>query len=119
MEEWPPIWRVLNKQSQTADKGWSSSLGVGQGANNFSLLKHILLRNIHKQSLGHGLVLWYNLINEGDMRFGTWKVRSLYRAGSCTAAARELARCKLEVVCVQVVRWEREGTVRAGDYNFF
>jgi hypothetical protein len=33
-----PIWRVvaniLNKQSGTADKGWSSSLGVGRGANN-------------------------------------------------------------------------------------
>ena len=32
-EERPPIWRVdankLNKQSRTADKGWSSSLGVG------------------------------------------------------------------------------------------
>jgi len=25
------------------------------------------------------------------MRFGTWGVRSLYRAGSLTAAARELA----------------------------
>jgi hypothetical protein len=38
MEERPPIWRVaanmLNKQSRTADKGWSSSLGVGRGANN-------------------------------------------------------------------------------------
>ena len=37
MEEWSPIWRVaankLNKQSRTADKGWSSSLGVGRGAN--------------------------------------------------------------------------------------
>jgi hypothetical protein len=34
------IWRVteniLKKQSRTADKGYSSSLGVGQGANNFS-----------------------------------------------------------------------------------
>jgi len=34
MEERPPIWRVainiLNKQSRTADKGWSSSLGVGE-----------------------------------------------------------------------------------------
>jgi hypothetical protein len=32
------IWRVaaniLNKQSRTADSGWSSSLGVGRGANN-------------------------------------------------------------------------------------
>jgi hypothetical protein len=34
------IWRVaaniLNKQSRTADKGLSSSLGVGRGANNSS-----------------------------------------------------------------------------------
>jgi len=33
----PPMSRVaanvLNKQSRTADKGWSSSLGVGRGAN--------------------------------------------------------------------------------------
>ena len=40
MEERPPIWRVaaniLNKQSRTADKGWSSSLGVGRGADNTS-----------------------------------------------------------------------------------
>jgi hypothetical protein len=35
------VWRVaaniLNKQSQKADKGWSSSFGVGRGANNSSL----------------------------------------------------------------------------------
>jgi len=40
MGERPPIWRVaantLNKQSRTADKVWSSSLGVGRGANIFS-----------------------------------------------------------------------------------
>jgi hypothetical protein len=34
------IWRVaaniLNKQSRTVDKGWSSSLGVGLWANNSS-----------------------------------------------------------------------------------
>jgi hypothetical protein len=32
------IWRIaaniLNKQSRTADSGWSSNLGVGWGANN-------------------------------------------------------------------------------------
>jgi len=37
----PPIRRVaankLNKRLQRADEGWSSSLGVGQGANNPSL----------------------------------------------------------------------------------
>jgi len=40
MEERPSVWRVaaniLNKQSRTADNGWSSSLGVGRGADNCS-----------------------------------------------------------------------------------
>jgi len=48
------------------------------------------------------------------MRFRTWNVRSLYRAGSFTAAGRELARYKLDLVGVHEVRWDREGTVRAG-----
>jgi len=54
-----------------------------------------------------------------EMKLGTWNVRSLYRAGSLKAAARELARYKLDVVGVQEVRWVKEGSVRAGDYNFF
>ena len=53
-----------------------------------------------------------------DMRFGTWNVRRLYREGSLTAAARELARYKLDLVSVQEVRWDKGGTVREGD-NFF
>jgi len=53
------------------------------------------------------------------MRFGTWNVRSLYRAGSFTTAARVLARYKLGLVDVQEVMWDREGTVIAGVYNFF
>jgi len=43
---------------------------------------------------------------------------SLYRAGSLTAAARELARYKLYLVGVQEVRWDRGGTVRVGDCSF-
>ena len=54
-----------------------------------------------------------------DMRFGTWKVRSLYRVCSLTTAARELARYKLDLVGVREVRWNKGGMVRAGDYNFF
>jgi exonuclease III len=50
-----------------------------------------------------------------DTRFGTWNVRSLYRAGSLTAAARELARYKLDLVGVQEMRWDKEGPVKAGD----
>jgi hypothetical protein len=30
--------------------------------------------------------------------FGTWNVRSLYRAGSLTIAASELAKCNLDLV---------------------
>jgi hypothetical protein len=33
--------------------------------------------------------------------------------------ARELVRYKLDLVGVQDVRWDKGGTVRAGDYNFF
>ena len=53
------------------------------------------------------------------MKLGTWNVKSFYRAGSLKAAARELARYKLDVVGVQEARWDKEGAVRAGDYNFF
>jgi len=53
------------------------------------------------------------------MRFGTWNVRSLYRLGFLTATARKLARCKLDLVGVQEIRWDKRGAVRAWDYNFF
>jgi hypothetical protein len=53
------------------------------------------------------------------MKLSIWNVRSPYSAGSLTTAARELARCKLDLVGVEEVRWDKEGTTRAGDYNFF
>jgi len=53
------------------------------------------------------------------VRFVTWNVRSLYRSGSLTAAAREIARYKLGLVGVQEVRWDKEGILIAGDYIFF
>jgi hypothetical protein len=40
-----------------------------------------------------------------DMRFGTWDVRSLYRAGSLVIVSKEL-----NLVGVQEVRWEGSGT---------
>ena len=53
-----------------------------------------------------------------DMRFDTWNVRSLYRAGSLTTAARELTRYKLDLVGVQEVRWDKVSIERAGNYIF-
>jgi hypothetical protein len=36
-QTWRVAENILNKQPQTADKGWSSSSGVRRGANNSSL----------------------------------------------------------------------------------
>jgi hypothetical protein len=41
-----------------------------------------------------------------NMRFGTWNVRSLYRAGSLVTVSKELSKYKLYSVEVQEVRWE-------------
>jgi exonuclease III len=53
------------------------------------------------------------------MRFGTWNVRSLYRAGPLMTVSRDLARYKLDLVGVQEVRWEGGGTEPAGEHTFF
>jgi hypothetical protein len=53
------------------------------------------------------------------MSFGTWTVRSMYKSGSLMTVVRELAKYKLDLVGVQEVRWDKEGTVRVGEYNFF
>jgi len=36
LQIWKLAANILNKQSRTANKGWLSLLGVGQGANNSS-----------------------------------------------------------------------------------
>ena len=76
MEERPPIWReaanILNKQLWIADKGWSSILEVGRGANDSSQ-KHILLQNIHPESLGASTCEYGNELS------GSIKYRNLTR----------------------------------------
>jgi hypothetical protein len=47
---------ILNKKSRATDKGWSSSLEVGHGANN-SLPKKISLLQNDTKSLGLGQIL--------------------------------------------------------------
>jgi hypothetical protein len=54
-----------------------------------------------------------------DMRFGTWNVRSFYRAATLMTVSRKLARYKLHLVGVQEVRWEGSGTEPAREYTFF
>jgi hypothetical protein len=52
-----------------------------------------------------------------DMRFGTWNVRSMYRAGSLRAVAEEISKYKLHLVGEQEVRWGGRGTEPAGKYG--
>jgi hypothetical protein len=59
-----------------------------------------LLQNFHTESLRPRLILWCSRSNEKG-----------------TGAARELSRYILDLVDVQEVRWSKEDTVRAGDYN--
>jgi hypothetical protein len=53
-----------------------------------------------------------------DMRFGTWSVRSLYRSGSLITVAKEISKCKLDLVGEQI-RWDRGGTETAEENTFF
>jgi hypothetical protein len=54
-----------------------------------------------------------------DMRFGTWNVRSMYRAGSLKAVVEEISKCKLDLVGIQEVRWDGCGIDPAVEYTFF
>jgi hypothetical protein len=90
---WSVAANILNKQPRTNDKEYSSSLGVGLTTPHRK--NKLFTNNLHTprtwtDSLDKGLKLC-NM----DMRFGTWNVRSLYRAGSLMTVSRELARYKI------------------------
>jgi hypothetical protein len=52
------------------------------------------------------------------MRFGTWNVRSMYRAGSLGAVAEEISKHMLNLVKTEEVKWDGGGTEPAGEYTF-
>jgi exonuclease III len=54
-----------------------------------------------------------------DMRFGTWNVRSMYRAGSLRTVVQEVSKYKLDLVGLQEVSWDRGGIEPEGQYTFF
>jgi hypothetical protein len=53
------------------------------------------------------------------MRFGTWKVRSLYRVGLIKSVVGELEKYKLDLVGVQEFMWKVEGYQTADNYTLF
>jgi hypothetical protein len=52
-----------------------------------------------------------------DLRFETWNVRSMYRAGLLRTVAEDISKYKLHLVGVQEVRWDRGGFEPAGKYT--
>jgi hypothetical protein len=56
-------------------------------------------------------------LKKSDMRFGTWNVRNMYRAGFLRAVADKISKYKLDLVGVQEVRWGGGGTEPAGEYT--
>jgi hypothetical protein len=54
-----------------------------------------------------------------DMRFGTWNVRSMYRAGSLRSVEEKISKYNLDLMGVEEVRWDGGGTQQAGEYTFF
>jgi hypothetical protein len=77
-----------------------------------------LLRSVTKD-LGPGQILWKNDISyrKTDMRFGTWNVRSLYKAVSFMKFSKEISKYVLDLVGVQEVSWDRGCTQPAGEYT--
>jgi len=101
MEKWPPIWRVavniLNKQSRTADRGLVLQLGVwGRCWQILAIKTDFVANHEHLPRTFIDTFVWPKQWKM-DMRFGAWNGRSQYRAGSLTAAARELARYELDL----------------------
>jgi hypothetical protein len=56
------IYRISIRGQPT--RGGPPALGLGEGLTTTHRENVSLLRNIHTQSLGHGLILWYELSNE-------------------------------------------------------
>ena len=122
MKERPLMWRVaantFNKKSRTADKVWSCSTGLGQVLTIPHHKKyHVTNRSHRPRTKTDSLVRVQQ--SKTDMRFGTRNVTSHYRSGSLTAAAREFARYKLDLLGVQEIKWDKVGAEIAENYKFF
>jgi hypothetical protein len=80
--------------------------GLTTSCKNTSLLQNVT------QGLSIGRILHNNRGNGKWLRFETWNVRSLYRAGSLKTVASELAKYKynLDLVAVHEVRWVEGGS---------
>lgn len=50
------------------------------------------------------------------LRFGTWNIRTLYRAGALQTLTNELKRYRMDIVALQEIRWTGNGEQKLDDY---
>jgi hypothetical protein len=98
----------VNKQPLTDDKGWSSSFGIGRGANTPSLTNKLVTKN--RKNLGTGRIPCINNLSEIQ-----WIDE---RASSSRAVAEYISKYKLDLVGVEEVRWDGDGSEPTGEYKF-
>jgi len=77
-----------------------------------------MLRRIHN-FLGPRLILWYNLSNGKAQALRNFECEEPVYVRVTYGSGQRIREYKLDLVGVQGVRWEKGGTVRAGDYTFF
>jgi hypothetical protein len=100
LQLWRSVANILNKKPRTDNKGRSSSLGLGVGLTTLHRKNKLVSKNLTEPRTWTDSLDKRSKLRNMDMRFGTWNVRSLYRAGSLMTVSRELARYKLDVVGV-------------------
>jgi hypothetical protein len=80
------LWRgsanKFNKQSRANDKVSSSRLRLGRGAENSHRKKEACYETFNRDLDFDVFFDKRPKLRNMDMRFGTWNIRSLYRAGS-------------------------------------
>ena len=54
------------------------------------------------------------MAKEMDMRFDTWNSSSLNGAGALSSVTSKIKKYKMDLVGVQEVRWEANGTLESG-----
>jgi len=55
----------------------------------------------------------------GDIRIGTWNIRTLFKTGAMKTIIDEIKRYKLLVVVLQEIRWPGNGSLKSNDTTLF
>jgi hypothetical protein len=86
LEDSLQLWKVaaitLNKQQRPSDKEWSSSLGLGVRLTTPHHKTQPVTKHKHEPRTWTDSLDTRHMRRNKDMKLGTWKVRSFYRAGS-------------------------------------